>query len=144
MIIFLDFDGVTHPWPVQEGAMFDKNCLNNLNNALKNYSVDIVITSTWRENISLSDLKMKLGVIGHYVRGVTPVIDDPFMHHVRYYEIQLYLKNYNKVDNWIAIDDTAGFFPTGMSNLFLTNPRTGFTQNDSEALINKISYQSNN
>jgi len=128
LLLFLDFDGVTHP--VVGTPLFRAECMAALQLALKEVDVEIVVTSTWRETQSLAELKETLKPLGKTVQGVTPVIDEPFMHHVRYHEVLLYLTQSNQVDaSWIAIDDTPGFYPDGAS-VYYTDPTKGFTSED--------------
>ncbi len=135
MLVFLDFDGVTHPWPIKPSLIFNKSCLDNLYSALSGCSFEIIISSTWREHMELVEIKKSLGKLGDKVSGITPIIDDPFLHHVRFHEIQQYLKDENLLqEKWLAIDDTQGFFPKDLNNILMTNPQTGFTQNDSKKL----------
>ena len=141
MILFLDFDGVTHPWPAGSNGLFTKGCLDSISKAISDFDVDIVITSTWREKKTLPEMKENLGGLGEKSIGVTPVIDDPFMHHVRFYEIQLYLEQNKRINSqWIALDDTPAFFPKGLKNLLLIDSRTGFSHADIGRLKAKINH----
>lgn len=60
MILFLDFDGVLHPWDpktqLSEQQMFSLKPL--LENTLRTFpNVEIVITSSWRQKYSLEKLR---------------------------------------------------------------------------------------
>ena len=125
MLLFLDFDGVTHPIT---GSTFNADCLAMISHALEGYSIQIVISSSWRETHDLEELLELLGPeIGGLVVGVTPVIDDPFLRHVRYHEVQKYLSDNNQdSQSWIALDDTRGFYPEDAPVIWC-NPRTGVT-----------------
>jgi len=128
LLLFLDFDGVTHP--VVGTPLFRAECMAALQVALKEVDFDIVVTSTWRETKSLAELKEILKPLGKTVQGVTPVIDEPFLHHVRHHEVLLYLTQSDQVSSpWIAIDDTPGFYPDD-APVYYTDPTTGFTQED--------------
>lgn len=64
------------------------------------------------------------------VVGRTPVIDDPFIKHVRFEEVLLYLSRTEQPQRpWFAIDDSPGFYPPG-APVYWTDPRTGFTAQD--------------
>ena len=140
-ILFLDFDGVTHPWPVDKSKMFDKQCLENLHKSFGKASIQIVVSSTWREHLGLQGIKQKLGRLGDYVSGVTPIIDEPFLHHVRYHEVKLFLKENNLIgEKWVAVDDEQGNYPKERQNVLITNHKTGFTQCDIVKLKDMLAY----
>jgi len=79
MIIFLDFDGVTHP--VSGSTPFQLDCLNALAKAVSQLDAEIVITSTWRLDRSIDELRALLGNdIGDRIIDATPDLDlDPFL-----------------------------------------------------------------
>lgn len=132
-ILFLDFDGVIHP-NVQRTP--DERCIMALEEVVSEFpELKIVISSSWRESNVLNKLAMFLGsVLGGRVIGVTPVIDDPFLHHVRYHEVLSYLKANEKQGNpWIAVDDSAGFYPSDAPVVW-THSNRGFTSEDGEIL----------
>lgn len=131
--LFLDFDGVIHP---NVRRTPDEQCLRALEAVVEEFpELKIVISSTWRETYGLKELSMFLGpILGDRVIGVTPVIDDPFLHHVRYHEVLSYLEaNMLQHSPWIAIDDTAGFYPSNAPVVW-TNPKNGFTPEDGKIL----------
>ena len=71
MVIFLDFDGVTHP--VSGSAPFQSDCLDALAKAFNQLDAEIVITSTWRLDRSIDELRTLLGNdIGDRIIDVTP------------------------------------------------------------------------
>jgi len=129
MIIFLDFDGVTHP--VSGSQPFQLACLDALAETFNQLDADIVITSTWRLDRSIDELRTFLGSeIGDRVIGVTPDLDlDPFLKWPRVREVVAWLEN-NRSENevWAAIDDEEGNYPAGYS--YLSNRRTGFIETD--------------
>ncbi|MEN8170511.1 MAG: HAD domain-containing protein [Pseudomonadota bacterium] len=134
MIVFLDFDGVTHP--ITGSKPFCEKNINALATAMEAVSnIEVVITSTWREEHDLNILCHYLGKLGGLVTGITPVIDEPFLKHVRYHEVLSYLNNSGKQSQaWLAIDDTHGFYPDTAPVLW-TNSYTGFTHNDIDRFI---------
>ena len=76
MILFLDFDGVLHPWDpktnLNEKQMFSLKPL--LENTLRNFpDVEIVITSSWRQKYSLEKLRHLFSAeFSSRIIGVTP------------------------------------------------------------------------
>ena len=141
MILFLDIDGVLHP--SSGSPPFVPDCIAVLESLLSDFpDIDIVITSSWREEKSLAELKALLGTqIGSRVIGVTPVIDEPFLHHARFHEGQAFLANSEYPDNpWVALDDEVGHYPPD-SPVLITDRRTGITEDDSHRLKTMIIYQ---
>ena len=134
-ILFLDFDGVLHPDGI---ALFSKLDLFE-RYLLKMPGVDIVISSTWREDHSLTALKNYFPAsIRNQIIGVTPVLDDGYECAGRQREIQAYLDRagLNK-DNcaWVALDDIALFFEADWPHLILTDASSGFTDANGRALL---------
>lgn len=139
MLLFLDIDGVLHP--VSGSAPFRPECLTVLASTLFPHpGIEIVITSSWREEKTHDELKQLLGpTLGDRMVGVTPVIDEPFLHHVRYHEVQAYLESTNQTAlPWVALDDERGNYPEG-APVLLTDRRTGLIPNDEHRLRALIS-----
>ncbi len=137
MLLFIDFDGVTHP---RVGGMpFSASCMEALSQAIQGAYIEIVIASSWREEMNFGELQELLHQLGKPVIAVTPVIDDPFTQHVRYQEVLKYLQeSEQQYEKWMAIDDTRGFYPAH-APVFLTDPLTGFTHDDIPGLQKMIS-----
>lgn len=140
MLIFLDFDGVLHPRAGTDP--FQVSCLTALARALEPFEARIVITSTWREEIPPEHLYQKLALLNKEVIGSTPIIDEPFLLHVRYHEVLLYHEHLPS-EPWLAIDDTPAFFPV-TTPVYLTDPLTGFTTKDISPLQQVIRTQYRN
>ena len=134
MILVLDIDGVLHP--SSGSTPFMPACVVVLETLLSDFpDIEIVITSSWREEKPLPKLKALLGTqIGSRVIGVTPVIDEPFLHHVRFHEAQAYLAATDNPDTpWVALDDEVGNYPPD-SPVVITDRRTGMTDADCHRL----------
>ena len=67
--LFLDFDGVLHSMSGYRNEPFCR--LPLLEEVLVNADVDIVISSSWRFQYSLDELKGKLSQLGPKVVGTT-------------------------------------------------------------------------
>lgn len=129
MIVFLDFDGVTHGLE-EDRAPFDEECLLALQTALMPLEADLVVTSTWRELYELEELRTFLGPLGERVIDRTPVIEDFAIPHHRFREIQLWLINNEREEEpWIAIDDMPHQFPAD-APLVRTDRDVGFQHAD--------------
>ena len=93
-----------------------------LEEVLVNTDVDIVISSSWRFQYSLDELKGKLGQLGPKVVGAT---GDPHVgRHARYNEILQYVERYN-ISNWRALDDASFEFPSNEMRLIVCDPNAG-------------------
>ena len=138
MLLFLDFDGVLH---ATSGApKFNADSIAELESVMQQFStLQIVITSSWREDKSIDELKALLGpLLGARVIGTTPIIDDPFLHYPRYHEVCTYLDTITEHNpTWIALDDEAGNYPPD-APVVLVDRRSGFTHADRVKLIAKI------
>ena len=88
-ILFLDFDGVLHP---DGGALFSRIGLLE-KYLLQTPGVEIVISSSWREEQSIDELKnyFPMTIRDQIVDDVTPTLGDGYDHGGRQREIQAYL-----------------------------------------------------
>ncbi|PUB89636.1 MAG: hypothetical protein DBP01_09770 [gamma proteobacterium symbiont of Ctena orbiculata] len=132
VLVFLNLDGFLHP--ISGDNVFDDHCMDSLRIALDSVSVNLVISSSWREHYHFDELQQFLVSLNVPVIGVTPVIDDPFLINVRYYEVIRYLESTVGLNQqWLAIDDTPGFYPAD-APVYWTDSRSGFSSNDMEPL----------
>jgi hypothetical protein len=114
-IIFLDIDGVLRTtksdiwWsqnlktPIPKNIFerkFDPKCVSLLNQITNITKAKIVITSTWRVNFSLTELKKEMisrGIQGTII-DITPILENRGM------EIECWLDE-NSVNKYVVIDD---------------------------------------
>lgn len=135
--IFMDFDGVTHPW----GEMEDFRCLPLIESVVREFEeVRIVISSDWRMLFSLQKLKMRFSEdIRPRIAGVTPHMlpkHGAELHGLREREAMLWLAQHNADKDavaWCALDDAPGNWLT-RSRLVLTDFKRGFTEEDAGRL----------
>jgi hypothetical protein len=133
MILFLDFDGVTHPI---SGQMFDLSCLKQLEDVLVQFpDVEVVISSSWREFMDLKQIRKSLGeIIGHRVVGITPVISESGIKHVRYHEVLKYLEDKGMLGlPWVALDDERQCYPDNTPVIWCDS-RVGVSESESKQL----------
>ena len=119
--LFLDFDGVLHPTLAQPSALFIHG--SRLAEALRPYSVNVVISSSWRFHFSKEEYLAKLPLeLADQVVGATGKA------HVgkfaRWHEIQQYVKKHRLVD-WRSLDDSAFEFPLGCKELIACDGSVG-------------------
>ena len=93
-----------------------------LEEVLINTDVDIVISSSWRFQYSLDELKDKLGRLGPKVVGMT---GDPHVgSYPRFNEILKHAETH-QIGNWRALDDASYEFPDTEMRVFVCNPNIG-------------------
>jgi hypothetical protein len=135
--IFMDFDGVTHPW----GEVEDFHCLPLIETVVRDYEeTRIVIASDWRMLFSLSKLVSRFSEdIRPRVVGATPHMlpkHGTELHGLREREAMLWLGQHvpSVADaSWCALDDAPGNWLT-RSRLLLTDFKRGFTDEDAAGL----------
>ena len=124
--LFLDIDGVLHP-----SLCDSKKYLSNaplLADLLVKYPCQIIVSSSWRFQYSLDEIKKMLPkAISKQIVGMT---GDPYnATNQRYNEIIFYLKaNDKSLVDWKALDDSQSEFPPNCQNLILCNHLTGLGQ----------------
>jgi hypothetical protein len=135
--IFMDFDGVTHPW----GEAEDFRCLPLIEAVLRDFEeAQVVISSDWRMLFSLPKLRSRFSDdIRPRVLGVTPHIlprRGSELHGLREHEAMMWLEQHtdNVADAaWCALDDAPGNW-VSRSKLVLTDFKRGFTEEDAVVL----------
>jgi len=141
MVIFLDFDGVTHPEPYSQESAFKQ--LPLIESVVREMSgVDIVVTSSWRETHTLDELRGYFAVdMQDRVIGVTPNLWDSAQApaFVRERECRAWLAANRQVGTrWLAIDDRPSWFQPNCPNLFVTDTLQGFQPRQMEQLRKMI------
>lgn len=134
-LLFLDFDGVLHPDGV---ALFSRLALLE-EYLLKMPGVEIVVSSTWREDQTLDELKLHFPEsIRDRIIGVTPSLEDGYDCGGRQREIHAFLESAGLDGGnatWVALDDMALFFEDGYPHLVLTDSTRGFDESNGESLM---------
>ena len=127
--LFLDFDGVLHP-TTHGSALFSQLELFEQTILAHNYA--IVISSSWRFQMDLSDLQSKFS---QELRGrIIGATGDAYIgSYARFHEINAYV-NLHGVSDWRALDDSYWEFPDKCANLIRCNPNTGVTVSELEKL----------
>jgi hypothetical protein len=157
-ILFLDFDGVTHPDPCEVDQLFVN--LPLIEEVLRQFKAcKIVISSSWRVVHPLDEMReyfaadmqsRVIGVTPHASQGKETLDLVPSCE--RQWECEAWLRNeqvwlpQNRRLGapWIAIDDRDDWFCPKCTNLLATNSRTAFTPNDGirlEAMLRKRCHE---
>lgn len=124
VLLFLDFDGVLHPFPIPSNATQLFANLSRLESVLRDFpEVQVVISSSWREGRSLSELRALFSNdIAMRVIGVTPQLPITGLSSltaIRHKEIEQFLKEHEVVGEWLALDDDPSLFPPNCPRLLL-------------------------
>jgi hypothetical protein len=132
-LLFLDFDGVLHPQ--HEGQQVPEDMafchLPRLEALLRNFSeVEVVISSTWREQVKLESLKRHFSDdIAARIIGTTPVVNagNSVLFHRREIEILQWLADSGVTNSrWCALDDAHWQFLHHKENLVACKSYLGF------------------
>jgi len=149
-ILFLDFDGVTHPDPCETDQLFTQ--LPLIEEVLREFKTcKIVISSSWREAHPLDEMReyfsedLQPRVLGmtpvHPVSRLHRVVEPPPAHH-RQWECEKWLQgnqvllaqDWHAQAPWIAIDDRPNWFQPDCLNLLATVTEFGFRADDAVRL----------
>lgn len=135
--VFVDFDGVTHPW----GDVEDFRALPLIESVLREFDeARIVIASDWRMLFSLRNLVARFAEdIRPRVVGASPQLlpgKGVDMRGLREREAMQWLRQHDPDGEdapWCAIDDAPGNWPS-RARLVLTDFKRGFTDEDAVVL----------
>ncbi|MCG7907181.1 MAG: HAD domain-containing protein [Candidatus Thiodiazotropha taylori] len=144
-LIFLDFDGVTHPLPsyvpssinelkntglYRSGPYFCKDNILQINRLTHKLNANVVITSTWR--LDFGWLPFNKLFVGRVI-GQTPELG----FQSRYQEgLQFISKNNYQNISWLALDDNSSLYPTE-APVYITDGNIGITAEE----VNKLLVQ---
>ena len=144
-ILFLDFDGVLHPEHCHESKHF---CLLPvLENVVRQVpEVGLVITSTWRLQVSLDELRMHFTPdVAARIVGVTPQfcslndVPSTLVSYEREAECHAWLwANHIPHVGWLAVDDRSWLYRPFCKSLFLVNGKEGLTRSTAEQLLVRL------
>lgn len=134
MLIFLDIDGVLHPQnpfePLGELAFCH---LPRFEKVVRDYpNIEVVISSTWRENRTLSQLRsLFANDIASRIIGTTPITPSigRYQPTLREREILNWLTTAKReAESWIALDDSAWQFAPPREHLLVCQTHIGFDE----------------
>lgn len=146
-VLFLDFDGVTHPDRAPRERYFEAVPL--IEAVLRAYpEVDIVLSTTWRTKYPIDELRHLFSHdIAERIIGMTPNYagerswpELPFERaaRARHAEIQVWLHENRTIDHpWLALDDRPWWFNAG-APVLATDMNNGFTSADAITLRSRL------
>ncbi|MFA4047253.1 hypothetical protein HPS54_12345 [Prevotella sp. PCHR] len=147
-VIFLDFDGVMDNAYYDSvrmskglsgydrfGAIFDPRCVHNLKYIIDKTGADIVVSSSWKEDMSLSEI-LEMWTVRNLpgrVIDTTPIIS---CYH-RGDEIDVWLEKNWVCRDYVIIDDldAQNFNEHHISHLFLVNPYIGLDEGTTRRIV---------
>lgn len=140
-LLFLDFDGVTHPEGCAQRLLFCRLPLL-LPVLQQSEHVNLVISSTWRETRSLDVLKALFPeIVRDRVIGATPRFADltdvppDLVAYQREAEVNAWLREHRTVaSDWTALDDRSWLFKPFHRRLVLTHRAVGIDDDTVAAL----------
>ncbi|EMW0524807.1 hypothetical protein ABD552_005186 [Klebsiella pneumoniae] len=134
VLLYFDFDGVLHR---RMNETFERMPLLE-KILIQCPEIQIVVSSSWRETMSLDGLKYLFPVpFRHRIVGVTPSIQEvKDTEYIRYRECLLHARNMG-INKFIIIDDESYRFPPGCENLVSTKYREGMTRETVATVIMK-------
>ena len=154
-IVFLDFDGVTHPQPCETDQLFGN--LPLIEDVLREFATcKIVISSSWRDVHPLDEMREYFAEdLQARVIDITPrypvsryhrVVEPTPAHH-RQWECEKWLQskqewlpqNRRLQAPWIAIDDRHEWFHPQCPNLLVTETKVGFAADHATRLYAMLS-----
>ena len=155
MILFLDFDGTTHPTPRSYTSGEDLFCrLPILESWLRQRpGIEVVISSSWREAHSVDEMR------GYFcedlqrrIIGATPVLkrDDweqydgelPPTRFERELEVQRWLRESGEPWRpWAALDDQAWLYRPFNPRLVLCDQKVGLTQRELDGVDQVLQHK---
>ena len=139
MILFLDFDGVLHPAPNNNSTDF--SALPLFEAWLRSHEdVRVVISSSWREIMSLDVLKAIFATdLQHRIIDKCPIVEfigiEEFWRHK---EIMEWIRINGYQGSWLALDDMDTAFPYGLPQLVACQTKIGIDQDVLTELTNKV------
>lgn len=133
-VLFLDFDGVTHPVAPLPDCWKHFGSLPLIEEVLSRHpGVDIVISSSWRAHFTLDELREHFAPdMRSRVVGCTPLWTPGGA--CRQGEVQAWLAQNRPGAPWVAIDDDAWCFEMGCPHLLLTAKYFAFQDEDAARL----------
>lgn len=136
--LFLDFDGVLHPFGHPLGFFSHMPLFED---TIRHLNISIVISSAWRLHHTFPVLKSLFSEeIAKKIVGITPDLDNRKNEYVRELEIRRWLiKNKIPSAKWIALDDSPQLFPPNCPNLIVTDANLAFNNDIKQQLLDKIS-----
>lgn len=126
MIVFLDFDGVVHG--VSQDP-FNEECILHIEACVAEHCGQIVIISSWKDELPPDTLVRRLRAIGARVIGACGE-ERPFTRVPGEQLVDEWLRENEYDGPWLALDDNPTWYGRHQQRVLATTPKTGFTAAD--------------
>ena len=139
MILFLDFDGVLHPVPNNNSTDF--SALPLFEAWLRSHEdVRVVISSSWREIMSLDVLKaIFVTDLQHRIIDKCPTVEFIGVEELwRHKEIMEWIRINEYTGRWLVLDDMVSAFPKSLYQLVACQTKIGIDSKVLEELTKKV------
>ena len=136
-ILFLDFDGVLHPTGANTVKFTRLPVLETFLSEPAARSIQVVITSTWRDAYSIGTLR---GFFSEGIRprilGCTEPLDEYLSEYQREEEIKGWINGYpSAIERWVVLDDDRlHFSPAFHKHVIFTDSSVGLDGGSIEAV----------
>tara|TARA_R110000822_G_scaffold8487_5_gene33317 strand:- start:459 stop:884 length:426 start_codon:yes stop_codon:yes gene_type:complete len=138
-VLFLDIDGVLNRYDMFEGKgsreIISDEMVARINRVVKETGCSVVISSSWRLSMPLSELSLLLGEHGFLSETIidrTPHIDR------RDNEILVWLRDHKDVTKFAVVDDEASDLTDVKDQLVQTSFDTGILDEHVDQLIEML------
>jgi hypothetical protein len=140
LYIFLGFDGVLRRF-TDPKFQLQKDLVENLCDDIKALETDvkIIVSSSWREDLTLPKLKSHVGrTLSSYIVDTTPTAPESYQNYIRERECMAWLRKHSLADGhrYLAIDNQEEQFHD--MPLLIVNPTFGFQKNQLIDFVKRI------
>lgn len=123
-VVFLDVDGVLHPYHSRPNQQFRAHCMRRLKAIIDTTGAKIVLSTSWRRT-ARATAAVNLQLKRH---EIPTAVDKTRIRHNEYLrneEVLFWIEQHPYVTHWIAIDDLP--MPQLGEHYIQTSPDTGLT-----------------
>jgi len=131
-IIFLDVDGVLHPYHARPHQLFRKDCMQRLKKIVDSSGAKIILSTSWRRTPQRKEA-VNEQLRSHGIPtaiGITRIRHNEYLRHE---EILHWIKHHPATTHWIAIDDLPMY--QLREHYIQTSPDTGLTDNNVQQAV---------
>jgi len=134
-IVFLDVDGVLHPYHARQSQMFRKDCMQRLKKIIDATGAKIVLSTSWRRT------PQGKAAVNQQLRshGIPTCVDITRIRHneyLRHEEILHWIANHPGTTQWVAIDDLPMY--QLHEHYIQTSPATGINDRNMQQAIRQL------
>jgi len=135
-IVFLDVDGVLHPYHARKSKLFRKDCMLRLKKIIEATEAAIVLSTSWRrtpQGQAAVNEQLRKHAIPAAI-GITRIRHNEYLRHE---EILHWISQHPSTSHWVALDDLP--MPQLREHYIQTNPDVGLTDSNVQQAIQVLS-----